>query len=330
MIIINILQKLNIFNRVYRLFNKKKKFRKILDYLFLKGKDRSKKKVSVKLMGGLGNQLFQITTVLAYSWKYSLIPIFEKIKESPSRVRGRPTYWDTIFQNLSVSKHLPYRLVIFREKDATYHKIPRPDLIENFVFSNGILLDGFFQSAKYFHEFRERLLSCIFIIKSSEKEFLKKKYPEIFNEEKITVSVHIRRDDNVSHPWPEFFPNLWDTDYYEKSIAYFLDKFSSENLRFVVISDDPSWSKEFMKKKFIMLKPIFPHEKDYLDLYLMSSCKHNIISNSSFSWWASYLNKNPEKIITAPKVWFGLVGPSNWDDIYMDDWIIIDNESNKL
>ena len=326
MIIIDFLQKRNIFNTFYRLFNKKKTFRKILDILLLKTINRSKKIVSVKLMGGLGNQLFQIATVLAYSWKYSLIPIFEKIKESPSRIRGRPTYWDKVFQKLSVSKHLPYRLVFFMRKSSVYHKIPRPDLIKNFFSSNGIILDGFFQSAKYFDEFRERLLTCLFIVRASEKEFLRKKYHEIFNKEKITVSVHIRRDDNVSHPWTEFFPNLWDTDYYEKTIAYFLNKFSSEKLRFVVISDDPFWSKEFMKKKFSMLKPIFTHEKDYLDLYLMSCCKHHIISNSSFSWWAAYLNNNPKKIITAPKVWFGPDGPPNWDDIYMDDWIIIDNE----
>ncbi len=330
MILIDFLKKINIFNTFYRLFNKKKKFRKILDILFLKANYRSKRIVSVKLMGGLGNQLFQIATVLAYSWKYSLIPLFEKVKESPSRVRGRPTYWDTVFQKISISLHLPYRLVVFNEKGSVYHKIPRPELIKNFYYSSGMILDGFFQSAKYFDEFRERLLNYVFIIKSLEKEYLKKKYPEIFNKEKLTVSIHIRRDDNVSHPWPEYFPNLWNTDYYEKSIACFLNRFKTENLRFVVISDDPSWSKEFMKNKFPKLKPLFPHEKDYLDLHLMSSCNHHIISNSSFSWWAAYLNDNPEKIITAPKVWFGPEGPPCWDDIYMDGWIIIDNVSSNL
>ena len=342
MLLIEFLQKIKIFNIFYRLLNKRKQFRKIddsggftprlnplgnskiIDLLISKANYRSKKIVSFYITGGLGNQLFQIATVLAYGWKNSLIPIFEKVKESPSRVSPRPTYWNTVFKKISVSKYLPYRLVNFYEKSFTYQKIPPPDKIKNFYNSDGITFNsGFFQSAKYFDEFRERLLSCLFIIRASEKKFLKKKYLEIFNEEKITVSVHFRRGDNVTHPKLLYFPNLWDTDYYEKSIGYFQDKFGSENLKFVVISDGPIWAKEFMKINFPKLNLIFPHEKDYLDLYLMSCCKHQIISNSSFSWWAAYLNNNSEKIISAPKIWFGPEGPPNWDDIYMDGWIII-------
>ena len=123
--------------------------------------------------------------------------------------------------------------------------------------------------------------------------------------------------------------DIWDTDYYQKSFAYILKKFSSENLQFVVITDELIWAKEYMKNNFPKLNPIYPHEKDYLDLFLMSCCKHHIIANSSFSWWAAYLNNNPEKIVTAPKTWFGPIGPLDWKDVYMDNWIIIYNETNK-
>lgn len=329
MMIFNSLQKRKSFNQIYRFLNKFKVSKRIIDVFFLKAEYRTNKIVTVKLIGGLGNQLFQIATVLAYSWKYSLIPILKKTKDSIGRVRPRPTYWDTVFQKIHASKDLPHRLIVFDERGFNFHKIPHPYIFENFNSSNGIIFNGYFQTAKYFDEFRERLLTCLFIIKASEKEYLKKKYPEIFNEEKITISVHIRRDDNVSHPLPDFFPNLWNTDYYHRSIACIQEKISSKNLKFIIISDDPFWAKEYMKNDFPNLNPIFPHEKDYLDLYLMSCCKHHIIANSSFSWWAVYLNINPEKIITAPKVWFGPEGPPNWDDIYMDNWIIINNKPLK-
>ena len=329
MTIFNSLRKRKSFNQIYRFLNKFKAFKRLIDRGFLKAEYHTRKIVTVKLIGGLGNQLFQIATILAYSWKYSLIPILEKTNRSIGRVRPRPIYWNTIFQKIPVLKDLPYRLIVFDEKGFNYREIPNPYLIENFNSSNGIIFNGYFQTAQYFDEFRERLLTCLFIVKASEIEYLKKKYPYIIDKEKITVSVHIRRDDNVSHPLPDFFPNLWTTDYYHKSIACVQEKISSENLKFIVFSDDPKWAKDYLKNDFPKLHPMFPHEKDYLDLYLMSCCKHHIIANSSFSWWAVYLNINPEKIIIAPKVWFGPEGPPNWDDIYMDNWIIIDNKPLK-
>jgi hypothetical protein len=93
----------------------------------------------------------------------------------------------------------------------------------------------------------------------------------------------------------------------------------------VIFSDDLKWSKNFLNKEFPDLKLLFPREKDYLDLYLMSCCNHQIIANSTFSWWAAYLNIFPKKIVIAPKQWFGPKGYyyPNWDKIYVNDWIKI-------
>ena len=77
-----------------------------------------------------------------------------------------------------------------------------------------------------------------------------------------------------------------------------------------------------MEKKFPHIKPIFPIQKDYIELYLISCCNLQIYANSSFSWWGGYLNNNPEKIIIAPKRWFGPDGPPK-HSFYMSDWIII-------
>ncbi len=149
---------------------------------------------------------------------------------------------------------------------------------------------------------------------------IKKKYPEIFDN-KISIALHIRRNDYLR--FSDKFSNLCDSNYYENSINYIKNKFDVSKIKLIVFSDDPKWCKEYMKQKFPELNTLFPTEKDYIELYLMSCCKHQIIANSSFSWWGAYMKKNPEKLIIAPKNWFGPKGPPIWDTIYMDDWIRI-------
>ncbi|MEE9377747.1 MAG: alpha-1,2-fucosyltransferase [Candidatus Lokiarchaeia archaeon] len=310
---------LNLNQKLPKLFNKISILRKISAILY--GKFATQKKiVSIRIRGGLGNQLYQIATVLAYAWRFSLIPQFKKIKQSPSRVRPRPVYWDTVFRKIPTTEFRPFNLIIYQEKNLGYHKIPNPNKIANLNNCNGIKLNGYFQNEQYFDDYRERLLKILFFIDLQEKKKMKTEYPEIFDKNKITISLHIRRDDNVSHK-VNYMPYLWDSDYYAKSLSYFIKKFGIENILIVVVSDDQTWSKNYFKNEFPELNPIIPNEKDYLDLYLMSCCEHQIIANSSFSWWAAYLNQNPNKIVIAPKNWEQKVNVKSWDWRYMDNWL---------
>ena len=86
------------------------------------------------------------------------------------------------------------------------------------------------------------------------------------------------------------------------------------------MSDDINWCKENLKGDNIIF---IEDEPDYVDLWLMSLCEHNIITNSSFSWWGSWLNKYQDKIVIAPKVWFGANKNLNPKDIYCEEWILI-------
>ena len=281
-----------------------------------------KKIVSVKLKGGLGNQLYQIAAVLAYGWEHSIHPVFKNIKRAPSRVDTRPVYWDTVFRKLSIIKHQPYNLFFYQQKRRGFHIIPKPNEVCNLANYSGILFNGYFASDKYFDKFRDKLLPILFYIDPFEQEYLAKKHPEIYNGEIITISLHIRRGDNITHPKKNAQPPLWESDYYSKSIAYFVEKFGINNIKVFIFSSDHEFVKDYFKKEFLSLDMVFPEEKDYLELYVMSCCDHNIIANSTFSWWGAYLNENPNKIVIAPKDWFyQSIHHKNWDYRYMDGWL---------
>jgi len=281
----------------------------------------TKKIVSVKLKGGLGNQLYEISTVLAYGWEHSITPVFKKIKSSPSGAKTRPVYWDTAFRKLPLIKQRPYNLFFYQQKQRGYHKISKPTEICNLTQYSGILFNGHFASDKYFDKFRDKLLPILFFIDPSEKEYLTNKYPEIYLGENPTIALHIRRGDVLINPKRHALPLLWESDYYSKSIAYFKEKFPKSNLIIFIFSSDHEFVKKYMEEVYPSIDFLFPQEKDYLELYLMSCCDHQIIANSTFSWWGAYLNENPEKIVIAPKEWFYVGVHKNWDYRYMKGWL---------
>jgi len=312
---------LKLIRYIYYNLIKNKLIKRIINFLKFKAKNYPTKIVSAEIIGGIGNQLFQIANTLAYAWKYSLIPVFKKIKESKSMIKTRSVYWKTVFREILVRKNLlSLQLIPILEREFLYHEIPSPTQITNFQNKEGIIFKGYFQSAKYFDIYRKKLLKYLYFISPSEKKYLKKKYNEIYHIDTITIAIHFRRSDYLKVP--NVFINLAETDYYKNSIIFFQEKFGKSNYKFIVFSDDQEWSKNYMKEFFPRIKPIFPVQKDYLELHLMSCCNHQIIANSSFSWWGAYLNKNPEKIIIAPKKWFGPDGPPK-HSLYMDDWIVI-------
>ena len=129
-----------------------------------------------------------------------------------------------------------------------------------------------------------------------------------------SVSIHVRRGDYLKHKNLQTH-GLCSLDYYKKAIDYLLDQKS--NLNFFVFSDDLEWC----KNNFDFVQNIFYCEGSPIeDFILMSSCKYNIIANSSFSWWSAFLNQNQNKIIIYPNNWF----VNNDLKIYTpEDWIMI-------
>ena len=121
--------------------------------------------------------------------------------------------------------------------------------------------------------------------------------------------MHVRRGDYLK--FKDTHPPC-SVEYYNQAISSF-----SESSIFLVISDDIEWCKEnFLGDKFYFVEG----NEDYIDLYLMSLCKNNIIANSSFSWWAAWLNRNKEKIVIAPEKWFGNEVQYNTDNLLPSSW----------
>ena len=136
------------------------------------------------------------------------------------------------------------------------------------------------------------------------------KYPELKQEN--TLSIHIRRGDcfmnHDIHP-------IANEKYVERALNEI-----GEYTHVFIFSDDKDWVKENLKFENVT----YVDDEDYREMWLMSLCKNHIMVNSTFSWWATFLNTNPNKKIVVPSIWFGPRGPQNYKDIYESNWTVLD------
>ena len=174
-----------------------------------------------------------------------------------------------------------------------------------------LYLKTIFQSEKYFKHNRDKILE-FFEPLPRINEFLNKKYCKLVHNKDI-VSVHIRRGDYLELT---DYHAIAGKDFYDKAMKEFPD-----NHTFVFFSDDIEWCKKTFKGN----NNIFIEKQDdVLDLYLMSKITNNIIANSSFSWWAAWMNENKDKKVVAPSAWFG---PKNMHlskkDLLPEEWKVL-------
>ncbi len=170
------------------------------------------------------------------------------------------------------------------------------------IGERGIYLSGYWQSEKYFKDTEE-------IIR--EEFTLKDEYSiegRAITQEIIScnaISLHVRRGDYVSDKRTNEYHGTCSLSYYEAAMKFVTSKV--ENPHLFIFSDDIEWVKENLKIDHPVTYVSDGKLKDYEELMLMSYCKHNIIANSSFSWWGAWLNRNSDKIVIAPKKWFNRV-----------------------
>jgi len=257
--------------------------------------------ISCFLQGGLGNQLFQISTTLSFAWDNNIEPVFNfSTHHLPLQGNKANTYKDNLYRNLNPIEFPKYTKFSVYDEPNFYHcNIP------NHIKKNNYILKGFFQSEKYFFHNRNKIIELF----GSSKEIKNhiKKYENILK--KNTCSVHIRRGDYIK--FPKEHPIL-KMDYYRKSMGEF-----NKNTKFLIFSDDIKWCKDNLKGADLIF---IDEPKDYINLFLMSLCDNNIIANSSFSWWGAWLNENPNKKVIAPKNWFGINKKLDIKDLIPNKW----------
>lgn len=133
-----------------------------------------------------------------------------------------------------------------------------------------------------------------------------------------SVSLHIRRGDYVSNPQAFAIHGVCSIEYYEAAIKYVAERVSSPN--FFVFSDDMDWARSHLEIRHACCYVENNKGADsYVDMQLMSRCKHNIVANSSFSWWGAWLNGNADKLVTAPRRWFA--NETDTTDLLPSAWV---------
>ena len=256
--------------------------------------------LTCQLQGGLGNQLFQIFTTMSYAFTHKKVFTFTNQTQLDTK---RHTYWNTFLSSLAkFTKVINFtQTLVYKEKDFSYDEIP-------YRSEENILLYGYFQSEKYFEKHAKNIMK---IIKLEEQKNRIIKNHNIKNNISLsnTISVHFRRGDyKVLH---EHYPILT-YDYYNKAIDYII-KDRKEQIKSLLIFCERNDLNDIVpilnQLKTVYLDIKFQimdfNISDWEQLLIMSMCQHNIIANSSFSWWGAYFNTNPNKIVCYPEKWFG-------------------------
>ncbi len=274
--------------------------------------------VIVTLSGGLGNQLFQyaVGKQLALKNGTELKLYISNITREAGRVYKLGHF--NIDADLATEEEVN-GLIGHYYNDSLFSKIYRkidgyrprhqrkyfietsyycfePDLMK---INSDVLLEGFWQHQLYFANFPAAVKDAITL---KPGEIANSRFLEAIHFDDQSVALHIRRGDYISDPGNLNFFGVLSAEYYYKAVRYI--QAIIPGAQFYIFSDDLTWVKEHFKPEATMFfVEIEGGEKDYLEMYLMSQCRHNIIANSSFSWWAAFLNKNPGKIVIAPQTW---------------------------
>ena len=252
--------------------------------------------IYVILKGRLGNNMFQLAAAK------TLDPDVQVIALTQNSVDNIKLFADSFFKNLKVISYIPNNAKVYKEVDYSYNQI-------SYDQNENLILDGYFQSDKYIDK---KVAFQLFQMPDYVKSDIETLYGEILSNNDI-IGINVRRGDYLNIPHKHPFCGL---KFFDTAISYF-----GKDKKYIISSDDITWCKKhFIGSNFVFVENSYP----LLDLFIQTLCKHNIISNSSFSWWGAYLNPNPEQIIIAPKRWYGIdLTYLNTKDLYTSNMVQI-------
>ena len=275
--------------------------------------------ITCNLMGGLGNQLFQIFATISYAIKSKNKFVFlsqETLGGGSTTIRY--TFWNTFFSNLKtfLVKDLPV-VRVMKETGFVYNELRVSEMI-----NQNIMLYGYFQSYKYFQSNYSTI--CRLIGLGKMKVALLEKLNIENHELNDTVSMHFRIGDYKKiqdyHPLATY-------EYYERALGFIQNLKKDINFEIQYFCEDVDIEDvlliinklviQFPSYKFVRGEKTL---KDWEQMLLMSCCRHNIIANSSFSWWSAYFNFYTDKIVCYPSVWFGSKTNNDMSDLCPPEW----------
>lgn len=290
--------------------------------------------IVVKLQAGFANQMLQYAAGKYLAQKNGTTLLLDRSwldSEATNRVYELDSYkLEQTFIN-------PGDYVVLRPSDTSFKKllkraysvVSRKPLLHGYIqdphhytpydkafekLGPNAYLEGYFMSQKFFPDMKQTLL----------KEFSYKNSPNQTNAKLLSsikagnaVSIHIRRGDYVADKKTSKYHGVLGLDYYQKAVKEVVKKVPKAV--FYIISDDPVWCKENLKLEYPTVY-VDHNTKGADDMRLMRACKHNIIANSTFSWWGAWLNENPDKIVVAPKQWFQ-GSSADVSDLIPKDWV---------
>lgn len=274
--------------------------------------------IYILLQGGLGNQMFEYAAarslaidrntdvVLDLAWFSQ--DFDERTTERKYELNGFLLDRDARIYSNGLRYSANRRLA--RRYDEPHFRFDPsfPGLPKNTVLS------GYFQSERYFDRIRSVLLGDFQWIKPPDGKNIA--LLSQIQKDSTSVAMHVRRGDYISNKDAAEFHGLTEVIYYTNAVKFLMRTIKVPHL--YIFSDDPLWCKRNL---------VFSHPTTYVshnsdgseDMRLMRACRHNIIANSSFSWWAAWLNENPDKIVIAPKKWFANA-ESDTRDIIPKSW----------
>ena len=266
--------------------------------------------LSIVVMGGLGNQLFQIFTAIAYSLRHQIQVV---LPTSKADINKRSHYWNTLLKDIRpLLTNNPLRSFV-RLSEKTHEHVEIPLITEDFI------LFGYFQSYKYFEEEFDAI--CKIIHLEEQKNLVREKVDYDTSE---CISLHFRIGDykNLQHAHP-----LMPIEYYDHAISTIVEKTGRDEWKVLYFYEEndvndvepaiQSLKNKYPKMEFVSVDHGLV---DYEQMLLMSMCSHNIIANSSFSWWGAYFNTNKEKTVCYPSLWFGPALENSVKDMFPPDW----------
>lgn len=290
--------------------------------------------IVVKIQGGLGNQLFQFALALSL-----------KAINHEQKIAIDKTVYKTNNKKITDRENLIYAFNIEDFSEATLKDFERKNAffkMIDYLFNKNncsiinessktlipsvlncepnTYLNGYWQSYKYFEKITSEIKKQFSLKNTLTTNSLKQK--EIILAKPLSIGVHIRRGDYISK-YANIYAHL-SLDYYYKGINHIKKKLNKENVSVFVFSDEIEWCKQnFKSTDDVFFIDDKANKPDYEDLFLMSYCGHNIIANSSYSWWAAWINSNADKIIVAPNNWYRVQEPQFNERIYPPTWTVL-------